>query len=119
MLAGLECVHLSKNNFSINSINFDHLKLVYYRFIIVSSCNYYDDILVNFSKILIFWVHLEKTFFKVLFLMVLVSLMQYFRQFVVKSEVKHFILILASFHFLRIVVKKYRIRLSNLSTAIF
>jgi hypothetical protein len=46
-------------------------------------------------------------------------LLQYFRQFVVKSEVKHFILILAFFHFLRIVVKKYRIRLSNLSKAIF
>jgi hypothetical protein len=48
-----------------------------------------------------------------------VSLVQYFIQFAVKSEVKQFILILASFHFLKIVVKKYRIRLSNLSTAIF
>jgi hypothetical protein len=48
--------------------------------------------------------------------------MKYFRQFVVKSEVKHTILILASFHFLSSVVKKYRIRLSNLSnlsTAIY
>jgi hypothetical protein len=88
----------------------------------VSFCNYYDDILVNFSKNLLFWVHLENTFLKVMFLMVLVSLMQYFRQVVVKSEVKHIILILASFHFLRIVVKKIRIRLSNFSnfsTAIF
>jgi hypothetical protein len=37
--------------------------------------------------------------------MVLVSLMQYLREIVVKGEEKPFILILASFHFLRIVVK--------------
>jgi hypothetical protein len=86
----------------------------------VSFCKYYDDILVKFSKKIIFLGPFEKKpFLKVLFLMVLVSLMQYFRQSVVKNEVQHFILILASFNFLRIVVKKNRIRLSNLSTAIF
>jgi hypothetical protein len=78
----------------------------------VSFCNYYNDILEYFR-------YLKNPFLKVLFLTVLVSLMQYFRQFVVKSEVKHSILILASFHFLSIVVKKIRIRLSKLSKAIF
>jgi hypothetical protein len=47
----------------------------------------------------------QKPFLKVLFLTVLVSFMQYFRQFVVKIKVKHFILILAFFHFLIIVEK--------------
>jgi hypothetical protein len=112
----VECVHLSKNNLSINSINFDNffdnfdIFDKFDKYDIFPKSNYYNDILVKFSKIFIFLVHLKNSFLKVLFLTVLVSLMKYFRQFVVKSEVKHTIFILASFHFISILVKKYRIR---------
>jgi hypothetical protein len=92
LLSALECVHLSKNNLSINSINYDNFFDKFDKFDkydIFPKSNYYDDILVNFSKIIIFLVHLKNPFLKVLFLTVLVPLMKYFRQFVVKSEVKH------------------------------
>jgi hypothetical protein len=57
--SSIECVHLSKNNLSINSINFD----IFFdrvdkfdKYDIFPKSNYYDDILVKFSKNLIFLV---------------------------------------------------------------